>query len=66
MLYLDLFCVSISVMCPKLSVRAKTALKGIILWVKLDVIERFNCGEWHKDILPPLNLGSGNAQIFSI
>lgn len=37
--YLDLFCVSVSKMCPAVSEKSERAHKGITLSVKLDIIK---------------------------
>lgn len=56
MFYLDLFCASISKICPKRSEKPKRAHKD----VTLDVIKLSDYGKGNKDIVHVLNLGSGN------
>lgn len=50
MLYLDLFCASVSKMFLKVSGETKRASEGVTLSMKLDVIKCFDCGERDKDI----------------
>lgn len=48
-------------MCPKVSENPKRARKGVMLSIKLDIIERFDYGKWNKDIICTLNLPASST-----
>lgn len=62
MLYLHLFCDSISEVCPRVSEEPMRTYKGVTRIAKLDIIVSITVNE--IDILRAMNLGSGNAQNF--
>lgn len=65
-LYLDLFCASLSKMCSKVSEKNKKAHKDVTLSIKLDIMKHFSHGEWNKDIVSALNFESRMLKKISI